>query len=72
MLGIVEKFDDIEAAVAHFYEMRLRPTAHFPDQPESVKGHGARQLTRSIGKSQYFRDYMNDTQEKENTPHAPP
>jgi hypothetical protein len=39
MLGIIEKFDDVEVAVGTLQQMGLRPSAHLPDQAYGFNGH---------------------------------
>ena len=39
VLRIVDEFDDVSMAVSGFEQVRLRPTAHFADQPARVGGH---------------------------------
>jgi hypothetical protein len=37
MLRVIDKFDDIESAVACFEQVRLSAPSHFPDQASSLK-----------------------------------
>jgi hypothetical protein len=49
MLWIIAKFHDVEVPVVAFEQVRLCPTAHFPDQPLGIDGHQRDAKNHSTG-----------------------
>jgi len=39
VLGIIAEFHHVEVSIVTLQQVRLRPSAHFPDQPYRVDGH---------------------------------